>query len=62
MEKPKLKIDVSICLSCSGCVSVCPQDALNMVSLKANINDEKCIKCGICLKTCPVGAIEESEI
>jgi len=59
MVKPKLNIDVSVCLSCGGCVSVCPQDALYMKSLKANVDDEKCIKCGICIKTCPVGAIKE---
>jgi len=60
MEKPKINIDIKICLSCGGCISVCPQDALYMKGLKAHLNDEKCIRCGICYKTCPIGAIQES--
>lgn len=61
MVKSKIKIDIKICLACGGCISVCPQDALNMISARANLDDEKCIRCGICIKTCPIGAIEEGE-
>jgi len=61
MEKPKIKIDIKICLACGGCVSVCPQDALYLISSRANLDDKKCIRCAICIKTCPIGAIEEGE-
>ncbi len=57
MVKPKLRIDIKICLACGGCISVCPQDALTMIGLKAHLDIDKCINCRICIKTCPIGAI-----
>jgi Fe-S-cluster-containing hydrogenase component 2 len=57
MGKPKVKVDVLKCLCCSGCISVCPQDALFWNSYKACVDVEKCISCAICIRTCPVGAI-----
>ena len=59
MVKPKININIKICLACGGCISVCPSDALSMKSSKANLDDKKCISCGICIKTCPIGAIKE---
>jgi ferredoxin len=61
MEKPKASIHQNYCLSCGGCVSVCPQNAITMIAKKARINKPECISCGICLNTCPVGAIEWEE-
>ncbi len=61
MVKPKIKINLKICLACGGCISICPQDALSMISSKAYLEDEKCINCGICIKTCPIGAIKEDK-
>ncbi len=57
MEKPKAMIDKKKCLACGGCISVCPQDAIDMQSSYAYVNKEKCISCGICIKTCPIAAI-----
>ena len=61
MVKPKIIINKKICLACGGCISICPQDALSMLSSKAYLYNEKCISCGICIKTCPLGAIKEGE-
>ena len=61
MEKSKIKIDIKNCLACGGCISVCPQDAIYMISSKANLDDKKCIRCGICIKTCTIGAIQEGK-
>ena len=58
MVKPKLKINIKICLACGGCISVCPQDALTMIGSKAYLDNDKCINCRICIKTCPIGAIK----
>jgi len=58
MGKPKAKVNVRVCLACGGCIAVCPQDAITMISSKAYIEKKKCISCEICIKTCPIGAIE----
>jgi len=57
MGKPKAMVDRKKCLSCGGCISVCPQDALSMEGMKAQVEDNKCISCAICIRICPVGAI-----
>jgi len=59
MGKPKVNVDIKICLACGGCISVCPQDAMNMKGAKANVDRDKCTLCGICIKTCPISAISE---
>jgi pyruvate formate lyase activating enzyme len=57
MVKPKAVVKKEICLACGGCISVCPQDAILMISSKAVVNQEQCNSCSICVKTCPIGAI-----
>jgi len=49
MVKPRIKINIKICLACGGCISICPQDALSMISSKAYLEDE------------PIGAIKEDK-
>lgn len=44
------------CLTCVGCVSVCPQNALDYIGKKI-VADENCNECGICVKFCPVEAL-----
>lgn len=51
-----LKIDYKRCLTCGGCVSVCPANALEIHG-KLGVN-EKCIRCGMCVRFCPVGALK----
>ena len=57
MAKPKAKVDKKLCLSCGGCVSVCPQDAITLENLIAYVDSSKCTSCNICVNTCPNGAI-----
>ncbi len=57
MAKPKAKVDANQCLSCGGCVSVCPQDAIYLKNLIAYVDAKKCISCEICANICPIGAI-----
>jgi ferredoxin len=61
MVKPKANVDEKKCLACGGCISVCPQDAIDWVAYKAIVDDDKCISCAICIRTCPVGAISGEE-
>lgn len=52
-------IDVSHCIGCGTCTSVCPEgDVLAMLGGKAVIvNGYKCIGHALCADACPVGAI-----
>lgn len=53
------KVDEKKCLTCGGCVGVCPVSALELTSnygLRCDI--KKCISCKACQNFCPVGAIE----
>ncbi len=51
----------SVCLSCGGCVGVCPQDAISLKDMKIVIDKEKCNNCGACVRFCPVGAMKLDE-
>lgn len=52
-------IDVSHCIGCAACTTVCPEgDVLAMIGGKAAIvNGYKCIGHSLCAEVCPVGAI-----
>jgi thioredoxin reductase (NADPH) len=52
-------IDISNCIGCGSCTSVCPEgDVLGMLGGKAAIiNAHKCIGHSLCAEACPVGAI-----
>ncbi|MCK5698819.1 MAG: 4Fe-4S binding protein [Candidatus Aenigmarchaeota archaeon] len=52
-----LKIDKNKCLSCAGCVSICPKDALTLKNMVLEVDENKCIECAICTRFCPVRAL-----
>ncbi len=45
------------CLRCGGCVSVCPQMALDLQEHGIECDPKKCVNCSICVEFCPVEAL-----
>jgi ferredoxin len=60
-------MNASQCIECGGCADVCPEQCIELISLRrtgrdepgaALIKDESaCIRCGLCARRCPVGLI-----
>ncbi|HSR31762.1 MAG TPA: geranylgeranyl reductase family protein [Anaerolineae bacterium] len=50
--------DPKRCAYCGGCVSVCPQDAIELAETRLSITED-CIECGLCVAACPVGALRD---
>jgi ferredoxin len=55
------------CTGCGKCVSLCPVEAMTLVTAsdphkpgkkKAKLNQDQCLGCGVCLKGCTVDALE----
>lgn len=58
------------CTGCGKCVSVCPVEAMTIVSSndphqhnkkKAKLNEEICLGCGVCVRSCPNQGLELEE-
>jgi ferredoxin len=54
-------VDETVCTGCGKCVSVCPVEAMTLVSAndphhpnkkKARVDEEICLGCGVCARTC----------
>jgi len=58
----KVHIDVNLCNGCGLCVSVCPDQTIELVADRAEISGANCILCGHCQAACPQGAISISAI
>jgi digeranylgeranylglycerophospholipid reductase len=53
-------VDAARCSYCGGCVSVCPEDAINLAETRLVITPA-CTECGLCISACPVGALGEAQ-
>jgi NAD-dependent dihydropyrimidine dehydrogenase PreA subunit len=51
-----IKIDTTKCTGCGACIYVCPVGVLELVDMKAKVN-EGCISCGKCVNECAFFAI-----
>jgi len=46
------------CTLCGECFKHCPNDAINLDSIKAHIDQYRCIGCAECLAVCRFGAVK----
>ena len=53
----KVEVNHGRCISCAGCVGVCPVDTITLRGLDLAIEQDPCISCGLCIQMCPVGAL-----
>ncbi len=55
------KVDVhhGRCISCAGCVGVCPVDTITLRGDTLIVDSDPCISCGLCIQFCPVGALDQ---
>jgi digeranylgeranylglycerophospholipid reductase len=53
-----VNVDRARCAHCGGCVSLCPEDAINLAETRLTIS-EACTECGLCVLACPVGALRQ---
>ena len=61
------EVDAAACTGCGRCVSVCPVEAMSLVSAndphrpnrkRAELNADICLGCGVCTRVCPEDAIQ----
>ncbi len=65
-ESPVLYKKKEECCGCSACYSICPQEAITMISDEEGfeypeINKERCIQCYLCLKVCPFKSVNQPQ-
>lgn len=58
LENVQILWDKSKCCKCKTCISICPQNAINLIDNKIIINDKKCIGCLQCITNCPNNALK----
>ncbi len=54
-------VNRDICGYCGACVSVCPENAIELIDLHLNIDYQICKNCLSCVKVCPLGAMQTSD-
>ena len=58
--------DKSMCIGCTACKNICPQNAINMIEDEEGfeypqINKQLCVEYGLCKKVCPIINIKTEE-
>jgi len=56
-------VDEDLCSGCTTCISVCPYNAIELVTednkSHAKVNEALCMGCGACVCSCPSGAMQQ---
>lgn len=53
----ELVLERKQCVSCAGCVGLCPTLALDMYGTDLQVFQDDCTYCTLCVRFCPVGAL-----
>ncbi|MHC1635980.1 MAG: 4Fe-4S binding protein [Candidatus Methanospirareceae archaeon] len=53
-----IRVDRYRCAYCGACVTICPEDAIDLAGMWLEIREDTCNSCKVCVKICPVGALE----
>lgn len=56
-EKRAKIVVLEACVGCTGCVTVCPTAAINVLPAGISIYEPRCVQCGYCAAVCPVGGV-----
>jgi|WetSurMetagenome_2_1015567.scaffolds.fasta_scaffold398514_2 ferredoxin len=46
------------CDYCGTCISVCPANALMLLTETLTVDSKRCTGCGVCVAVCPFGALK----
>ncbi|HUS17826.1 MAG TPA: 4Fe-4S binding protein [Chloroflexia bacterium] len=57
-----LHVDEHRCLSCAGCISVCPRMTVPISRMNSLAEGTLCRGCGLCVQVCPVEALSQIPI
>ena len=57
-----LQVDEGRCLSCGGCVSVCPRMVVPVSKFNSLAEGILCQGCGLCVQVCPVEALSQAPV
>jgi ferredoxin len=52
-----VNVTMDQCDSCGTCISVCPANALMLLTETLIVDSNRCTGCGICVAVCPFGAL-----
>lgn len=55
-------VDHNKCFGCGACIALCPTNALDLIDMLAEVNQESCTYCNHCIPSCPVFALKIEEI
>ena len=50
------------CVGCTGCVSLCPTDAIAVIANGIEVNNQTCVCCGYCAAICPVAGMRINRV
>ncbi|MBI5679997.1 MAG: 4Fe-4S binding protein [Methanobacterium sp.] len=52
-----MKFNIEKCGCCGACISVCPNNSLELTESIIFVNEDNCNDCGRCTIICPLGAL-----
>jgi ferredoxin len=52
-----VNITMETCDRCGTCISVCPVNALMLLTEMLVVDAARCTGCGVCVSVCPFGAL-----